>query len=258
MTKKSKEVDLEKIQAFDYDHDNVNLENTMSEHERELAFLGLELERERRSKKFLLIGWAALALVTLSILTMKNRSIGIMHGTYRDIDVPSITEYDDVIDQAHNVDIDNFGSDDNPNLSEEESDQLFGPSDINYQVTEEDEIEKTSEGENDIASDEIGHQVPTIDIHDLPEMLESKFGDLTEPYYPGTDLAFFWYIPKAGSTSIQEVFTQCYGLATANNFGAYSKYGVESVRQLCCIMSKLSQISLTYFFDMNLKEPASH
>ena len=136
---------------------------------------------------------------------------------------------------------------------EEESEQLFGPSDTSYQgFVEDNETEGTSDGEN-VVSNEVGHQLPTIDIQDLPVTLESKFGELKEPYYPGTDLAFFWYIPKAGSTSIQEVFTQCYGLAAANNFGAYSKLGEESVRDLLFTVFKLSLILCTDRSDVNIR-----
>jgi hypothetical protein len=255
MSKSSKEVDLEKIQAFDYDNENVIAGNNLSEHEQELAFLELELERERRSKKFLLIAWVALALTTLTILTMKSTNNGIIHETYRDTDFPSgtINGHDDVLDKADDVDINDNGIKDSSNLMEEESEQLFGPSDTSYQgFVEDNETEGTSDGEN-VVSNEVGHQLPTIDIQDLPVTLESKFGELKEPYYPGTDLAFFWYIPKAGSTSIQEVFTQCYGLAAANNFGAYSKLGEESVRDLLFTVFKLSLILCTDRSDVNIR-----
>ena len=207
----SKEIDLEKIQAFDYSSENANGENPLNEYEQELAFLGLELEREKRSKKFLLLAWIALALATLTILTVKRD--GIINETYRESNFPNESNDGSAL---------NDELPDNTPLSKEEYQQLFGHSDTSYQDFFKDEDEEESISEEKYVTNE--QDLP------VPGNLQSPFGKLNNPYYPGTDLPFFWYIPKAGSTSIQEVFTQCYKLTAANNFGAYDEHGSEPVR----------------------------
>ncbi len=60
--------------------------------------------------------------------------------------------------------------------------------------------------------------------------LEQKFGDLSDPLIHGTDVPFFWYIPRSAATSLQTMLTRCQNKVIAGTKGSGNGVALEPVR----------------------------
>ena len=51
-------------------------------------------------------------------------------------------------------------------------------------------------------------------------LASNKFvGDVKMKFERGTDVPFFWHVPKSGGTSIKNMYSQCYGMVEASESG---------------------------------------
>jgi len=51
-------------------------------------------------------------------------------------------------------------------------------------------------------------------------LASNKFlGDVNMKFQRGTDVPFFWHVPKSGGTSIKNMYSQCYGMVEASESG---------------------------------------